>query len=119
MKKLIWIASLALMLGGCSANNSYVKVVDNSIEKDVMIEDVKERVNIKSGLKEIQVMGENKTDDYLKLRYRVVWFDKDGYEIESIGSKWAELPVYKNANFTIHIVAPSSAAADYRIFINR
>lgn len=118
MIKLILAAILAMTIGGC-ANKSYVKVVDNSIERDVSIEDIKERVNANSGLKEVQVMGENKSGEYLKLRYRVVWFDKEGFEIESIGSKWAELPVYKNADFTIHIVAPSPKAADYRLFINK
>jgi len=118
MKNLILALILALTLGGC-ASKSYVKVVDNSVEKDVSIEDIKERVNRDSGLKELQVMGENKTDEYLKLRYRVVWFDKEGFEIESIGSKWAELPVYKNAHFTIHVVSPSSKAVDYRLFIDR
>ena len=118
MIKFIWMAIFAMMLGGC-AHESKVKVVDNSVETDVSIIDIKERVNTDSGLKELQVMGENKTDDYMKLRYRVVWFDKEGFEIESIGSKWAELPVYKNANFTIHVVSPSKNAADYRIFIDR
>lgn len=118
MKQLIRMVIFTFLLGGCAADNSYVKVVDNSIESDVSIEDIKERVS-NSGLKEIQVMGENKSSDYLKLKYRVVWFDKEGFEIESIGSKWAELPVYKNADFTIHIVAPSPKAADYRLFINK
>ena len=118
MKKIIWMIIVALVLGGC-ASKSYVKVVDNSVERDVRIDDIKERLNRNSGLKELQVLGENKKDKYLKLRYRVVWFDKEGFEIESIGSKWRELPVYKNAHFTIHVVSPSSNAADYRIFIDR
>ena len=118
MIKLIWMAVFAMILGGC-AHDTKIKVVDNRVERDVSIVDVKQRVNTNSGLTELQVMGENKTNDYIKLRYRVVWFDKEGFEIESIGSKWAELPVYKNANFTIHIVSPSNKAVDYRIFIDR
>ena len=118
MMELILVAIFAMILGGC-AHESKVKVVDNFVERDVSIIDIKERVNKNSGLKELQVMGENKTDDYMKLRYRIVWFDKEGFEIESIGSKWAELPVHKNANFTIHVVSPSKNAADYRIFIDR
>jgi len=110
---------MALLLGGCSGKSSYVKVVDDSIEDDITIEKINERINSESGLKELQVLGENETDEYMKLRYRVVWFDKDGFEIESISSKWTEFPVYKNASFSIHIVAPNKRAKDYRLFINK
>lgn len=119
MKRLVWIAVLALMLGGCAEKGSYIKVVDNSIKGDITVEKITERVNSESGLKELQVLGENETNDYMKLRYRVVWFDKDGFEIESIGQNWTEFPVYKNANFTIHIVAPNKKATEYRLFINK
>ena len=119
MKKLVWIAALALMFSGCADKSSYVKVVDASIAKEITIEKISERVNSDSGLKELQVMGTNDSRDYMKLRYRVVWFDKEGFEIDSLGKNWTELPAYKNANFTIHIVAPSKKAVDYRLFINK
>jgi uncharacterized protein YcfL len=119
MKKWIWMVTVALLLGGCAGKTSYVKVVDDSIEDDISIEKITERINSESGLKELQVLGENETDEYMKLRYSVVWYDKDGFEIESISSNWTELPVYKNANFSIHIVAPNKNAADYRLFINK
>ena len=119
MKKLLLAAIMAVVITGCSSNSSYIKVVDDSIKGDVSIEKINERVNSESGLKELQVLGENETSKYMKLRYRVVWFDKDGFEIKSIGQSWTELPVYKNANFSIHIVAPNKAAVDYRLFINK
>lgn len=119
MNKWIWLIALTLFLGGCADKTSYVKVVDDSIEDDISIEKINERINSVSGLKELQVLGENETDEYMKLRYRVVWFDKDGFEIDSISKNWTELPVYKNANFSIHIVAPNKRAADYRLFINK
>ena len=119
MRRWIWLAALVLVMGGCADKSSYVKVVDESIEDDITIEKISERIDSESGLKELQVLGENETDEYMKLRYRVVWFDKDGFEIESISSKWTELPVYQNASFSIHIVAPNKRATDYRLFINK
>ena len=119
MIKFLWIAILAALISGCADKNSYVKVVDPSIAKEISIEKISERVNKESGLKELQVLGTNESSDYMKLRYRVVWFDKEGFEIKSIGENWMELPAYKNANFTIHIVAPNKEAVDYRLFINK
>ncbi len=119
MKKWIWLTALVFLFSGCADKSSYVKVVDDSISDDISVEKISERVNSESGLKELQILGENETDEYMKLRYRVVWFDKDGFEIKSIGQNWTELPVFKNANFTIHIVAPNKNATDYRLFINK
>jgi uncharacterized protein YcfL len=109
--------ALMLLVAGC-AEKSYVKVVDESIEGDIDIETIKERVR-EDGLKEIQVMGENETDEYMLLRYRVVWLDKDGFEVPSISSNWTDFPVYKNATFNINVVAPNKKAVDYQLFINK
>jgi len=119
MRRWLWLTVWVLLFSGCADKASYVKVVDDSISDDISIEKIIERINSESGLKELQVMGENETDEYMKLRYRVVWFDAEGFEIDSIGKNWTELPVYKNANFTIHIVAPNKNATDYRLFINK
>ncbi len=119
MRRWIWLTVFVLLFSGCADKTSYVKVVDDSISDDISIEKITERINSESGLKELQVMGENETDEYMKLRYRVVWFDEEGFEIDSIAKNWTELPVYKNANFTIHIVAPNKKATDYRLFINK
>lgn len=111
------VFALLLLFGGC-ADKSYVKVVDDSIDGDIDIESIKDRVR-EDGLKEVQVMGENDTDEYMLLRYRVVWQDKDGFEVPSISSNWTELPVHKNANFSINVVAPNARAQEYQVFINK
>jgi len=111
------VFALLLIFGGC-ADKSYVKVVDDSVKGDIDIESIKDRVR-EDGLKEVQVMGENDTDEYILLRYRVVWQDKDGFEIPSISSSWTELPVHKNANFSINVIAPNKKAQEYQVFINK
>ena len=117
----IWSTLLlfGLLFVGCADKTSYVKIVDPSVSKDISVEKISERVNKESGLKELQVMGENDSDDYILLKYRVVWYDKDGFNIKAIGENWMDFPVYKNADFTIHIVAPNKNATDYRLFINK
>jgi len=119
MKRLIWIMVLTVMFSGCTDKGSSIKVVDDSIKDDIKIEKILERVNSESGLKELQITGTNESREYMKLRYRVVWFDKDGFEIKSISENWREFPVYKNADFTIHVVAPNEKAVNYRLFINK
>ena len=44
---------------------------------------------------------------------------EDGFEIPSISSNWTDLPVHKNANFSINIIAPNTKAHDYQLFINK
>ena len=117
MKIYSLLFAFLLMFAGC-AEKSYVRVVDSSIKGDIDIETINERVR-EDGLKEIQVMGENDTDEYMLLRYRVVWQDKDGFEVPSISSNWTDFPVHKNSNFTINVVAPNAKAVDYQLFINK
>ena len=102
---------------GC-ADKSYVKIVDSSVSRYIDIEDVKERVR-EDGLKEIQISGENETNEYILLRYRVTWKDKDGFEIPSLSSNWTDVPVHKNAEFSINVIAPNEKAHDYQLFINK
>jgi len=119
MKKFIFASALALlMMSGC-ADKMDVKVVDNSISGDIDVLSVNERIQASSGLKEIQLHGENDTDEYIKLRYRIEWKDKDGFSVESLQSSWRELPVYKNAEFNIRAIAPSKEAVKYMIYINK
>ena len=117
MKIYSLIFLIVILLSGC-ASKSYVKIVDSSVSRYIDIDDVKERLR-EDGLKELQVSGENETDEYILLRYRVEWKDKDGFEIPSISSNWTDLPVHKNANFSINIIAPNTKAHDYQIFINK
>ncbi len=119
MKKWLLVLGILTLFAGCAANkSSYAKVVDNKLKKEITITDIKERVNSDSGLKQLQITGTNDTDKYMKVRYRVEWYDKDGFKLDAIGEKWMELPVYQNANFTISIIAPTKAATDYHLFIN-
>jgi len=72
MMKFMWMALLVALFSGCAEKSSYVKVVDPSIAKEISVEKISERVNSESGLKELQVMGNNESDEYMKLRYPLI-----------------------------------------------
>ena len=107
---------IALLIGGC-ADKSYVKIVDNKVSDVIEVTEVKKRVR-DDGFLEVQIVGENTTDEYALFRYRVTWQDKDGFDIPSISSNWQDFPAHKNAEFRINNIAPSIKAADYKIYLN-
>jgi len=115
MYKYLISISFILILIGCGAKPN-VKFVENSISRDISVEGARERMV--GQLKEVEVYGENKSGDYMKFRYRVVWKDKDGFEIPSLSSKWTDFSVYKNTPYQFSVIAPSVNAVEYMIYIN-
>ncbi len=108
--------TFGVLFSGC-AEKSFVKVVDNKVEKYVDVQEVKERVR-DDGLLEIQINAQNDTDEYKLFKYRVDWQDKDGFLIPSLSSKWADFPAHKNSNFKINVVAPSPKATAYQVYLS-
>ena len=117
MKFYAIIFTALLLISGC-ASKSYVKFVDNTIENIIKIKSVDKRVN-DNGFTEVQIQGENETKKYMLFRYRVVWEDKDGFEVPSLSSNWTDFSAYKNAAFRISVVAPSKKATEYQIYIDK
>ena len=115
MTKYIQSLLLALLVLSC-ADKPNVQFVESSISRDINIEGVRERMV--GQLKEIEVYGENKSGDYMTFRYRVVWKDKDGFEIPSLSSKWVDFSVYRNTPYQFSTIAPSVDAVEYMIYIN-
>ena len=113
----VLITVFVILLSGC-VSKSYVKFVDNSIDKYIKIQDVKTR-KVNDDLLEIQIIGENSTDKYMSFRYRIAWEDKDGFEIPSLSSKWTDFPAHKNATFRINVIAPNAKATEYQIYIDK
>ena len=93
-----------------------VKFVENSISRQISIDGVRERMV--GTLKEIEIYGENKSGDYMKFKYRVVWKDKDGFEIPSLSSKWQDFSVYKNTPYQFSVISPSDNGVDYMIYVD-
>lgn len=112
----ILLVATLLIFGGCS-DKSKVKVVDEAIAGNVKIIKESSRILPPDGLMEVMILGENKSDGYLKLQYRIIWFDKEGFQIDTMLSKWIDFPVYENQTFTIKATAPNARASDYQLFI--
>ena len=115
-KSLILAFLLSLLFFGCASKPS-IEFVENSISKKISIEGVRERYV--GTLKEIEVYGKNRSGDYMKFKYRVVWKDKDGFEIPSLSSKWMDFSVYKNTPYQFSVISPSANAVEYMIYINK
>ena len=112
----LFIAILILSSFYACTPKPKVKFVENSISRDISIEGVRERMV--GTLKEIEIYGENKSGDYMKFKYRVVWKDKDGFEIPSLSSKWQDFSVYKNTPYQFSVISPSDNGVDYMIYVD-
>ena len=116
--KILYIALIiSLFIGGC-ADKSYVKIVDNKVSNVITITDTKKRIR-EDGFLELQVVGENRTNEYALFRYRITWQDKDGFDIPSITSKWQDFPAHKNSEFKINSIAPTMRVTDYKIYLDK
>ena len=115
MRKKILAIGLMFLVLGCAPQPN-VKFVENSISSDISVEGVRERM--KGQLKQIEVYGENESGDYRKFRYRVVWKDKDGFEVKSLSSSWQDFSVFKKTPYQFSVIAPSIDAVDYMIYVD-
>ena len=111
------ILLISLFFNGC-ADKSYVKIVDNEVSDTIEVSEVKKRIR-DDGFLEVQIVGENTTDEYMLFRYRITWQDKDGFDIPSISSNWQDFPAHKNSEFRINNIAPTLRATDYKVYLNK
>ena len=93
-----------------------VTIIDSFLAYDISITEVKTRTNT-GGLMEVQVTGVNDASSYKKLAYQVDWFDKNGFSINTVLSRWTDFPAYGNSQFGFRAVGPTKAANDFRIKI--
>ena len=111
-----------LLFSGCvsqpKANNSIVKVIEQCGSSSIVVTDIKGRKKA-DGFMQAQVIGENTSDTYQRLEYKIVWFDNEGFVIKSILSKWRETPAYANQPFHISNISPSTKAKTFRVYLRQ
>lgn len=116
------IVLILFFMAGCSKSpepeDSIVKVISSCSSSDIIIKDIKGRKRA-DGFMQAQVSGENKSGTYQVLEYRIVWFDKDGFKIESILSKWNTVPAYAKQPFYINATSPDTKATTFRLYIKK
>ncbi|QOY55379.1 YcfL family protein [Candidatus Sulfurimonas marisnigri] len=122
MRSSILIILALVAFFGCSKSpepaGTIVKVVNGCGNSDIVITDIKGRKK-PDGFMQAQVIGENSSNNYQALEYRVVWFDKEGFKIDSILSIWKKAPAYASQPFYINATSPSTKARTFRLYIKK
>ncbi len=120
MQVIMSVVFSVLLFSGCisqpKSNNSIVKIIDQCGSNSIIVTDIKGRKKA-DGFMQAQIIGESTSNEYQRLEYRIVWFNKEGFVIESILSKWREIPAYANQPFHINNVSPNTKAKTFRIYL--
>ena len=119
----VMIAS-SLLLVGCATSSSPEPKGDSVVNvikqkcgnNEIVIKDIKGRKR-PDGFMQVQVIGESNSNTYQRLEYRIIWFDKQGFTIDTILSKWRVIPAYAHQPFSINVVSPSTKAKTFRLYI--
>ena len=110
-----------LIFSGCSntpAPDSIVKIVDGCSSSYISIKDIKGRQKA-DGFLQVQVTGENLTNNYFKVSYQIIWMDENGFKIDSILSEWRDIPAYPNQPFYIHASSPNTKTESFRLYLKK
>lgn len=122
MKLIGLIILMMFALAGCNKSaqpsGAIVKIVDKCGSGSISVTDIKGHKK-PDGFMQAQVTGENSSSEYIVLKYRVVWLDREGFKIESILSKWKNIPAYANQPFHINATSPNTKAKTFRLYIKR
>lgn len=123
------IAAMSCALSGCiapapnaaaSAAPEDVRItVSPDLCGDVCVTDVR-CVNVaRSACPTFQANMVNNTGSQLILEWKVQWLDKDGVEIDSVGSVWNARALQAYEVCALKDTAPTSAAVDMRFYVRR
>ncbi len=115
------VVFLALLFLGCAntqPKNNIAQVTDKCLAGSISITDIK-GAKQSDGFMKTQIIGQNKSDSYKKLEYKIVWLDRDGFVIKSILSKWREASADANQPFYITNISPNTKADDFRLYIRQ
>jgi len=127
MKLLFVVMTSIVFLSGCASsekpkpksNNSIAKVIEAECgNSDIKITDIKGRIK-DDGFMKVQVSGENVSKKYHLLEYKVLWFDEDGFVIETLLSKWKDAPAYASQPFHVGAISPNTKAKTFRLYIRK
>jgi len=120
MRYIGYMAFLVLLFAGCAkepqTSDQIVKVISSCGNSDIVVTDIKGRKK-SDGFMQAQVIGENRSESYKLLEYQIIWFDKEGFKIESILSKYKTVSAYANQPFLINATSPSTDATTFRLYI--
>ncbi len=115
------VVFMALLFSGCvntQPKNNIAQVTDKCLAGSISITDIK-GAKQSDGFMKTQIIGQNRSDSYKKLEYKIVWLDRNGFVIKSILSKWREASADANQPFYITNISPNTKADDFRLYIRQ
>lgn len=124
MAKIFYLVLLVIFFSGCSFFGDTQKelldhkivVLDDKFYDDFKLLNVASRKNT-DGFTEIEAMFANTKTKNIKVAYRIDWFDKDNFLVDTIMSRWKVINVDSLRNFVIRGVSPSIKAVNYQVRI--
>ena len=82
---------LSLLLIGCSSKepkaSPHLDIEDNSVNSFLSLQSLNDRFT-NGGMMEVEARFKNESSFNKDLLYKVDWFDKDGFLITNITTKW-------------------------------
>ena len=123
------VATLALLVGGCSNVNTYENaeshatpnlvadkrvITDNTLAGTVKVVSINQAM-VSGNLLKIQATVENLRSSAQTVNYKFEWFDQDGMAVNSPNETWKSLPLQGRETTTISTVAVSPKAVDFKL----
>lgn len=111
---------LSLLLIGCSSKepkvSPHLDIEDNSVNSFLSLQSLNDRFT-NGGMMEVEARFKNESSFNKDLLYKVDWFDKDGFLITNITTKWKRVVVQSKRDFNVRAVSPSDKAVNYKLRI--
>ncbi|WP_421863195.1 YcfL family protein [Motiliproteus sp.] len=115
------VLGASLTLGGCQqqiVKEAPLSKVELGPSSSNFIQVTSERAGIaSSNLLRAGMSGINTSQASKELRYRFVWFDRDGFEINDLSSRWQYRTLPPKERFSLEMIATNPKSADYLIRI--
>ncbi|MDD5459268.1 MAG: YcfL family protein [Phycisphaerae bacterium] len=101
-------------LGSNIVTRPVVRAFSALIGEGIVVDEALTRTN-ETGFMELNVNGHNKAYDTKKFRYKVEWFDADGFLISSKTNVWMQASAMGKSPFSIKATAPSVDAVTFKM----
>ncbi len=110
-------ATSGMTAGGGDGTETTLFIGDRTLASQIAVLDVKTEVN--NGLQQAIVTLSSKRQRTLWLRYRFVWFDSLGREVDPSGKPYNPLHLEGKDAVPITSVAPSPEAVEFKVRIQK
>ena len=111
---------LSLLLIGCSSKepkaSQHLDIEDSSVNSFLSLQSLNDRLT-NGGMMDVEARFKNESSFNKDMLYKIDWFDKDGFLITNITTKWKRVVVQSKRDFNVRAVSPSDKAVNYKLRI--